>query len=150
MTREGTKRLLTNGNFWLLGAYVLLAVGFVGLWLNFARVSSAQLRTTRDEAIHHADIVANADAQFKACTDSIPTLTHFNVFVDSELLVAQTLLDASLRSHAVTPPHTALWKAQRENIAGFRRALKASEQTVLPVPTTATCKALRKHLLKQP
>lgn len=141
--------LLDSWQFWVGVAYVGLACVVVALWVNYSRVSREQVQTERVSAARHADIVANAEAQYQQCVKSIPALIRINRFLHGVQDEHRILLVNSLASHQATPKDTALWKAQLVNIRRLRRASEEVQGVHFPVPTRKSCVALRDRLLKR-
>lgn len=146
MTRKKLRRYLDDWRFWMGIAYFGLVLVTVALWINYDRVSADTARTIKVEAARHADIVANADAQYTQCVESIPTLRHVNDFIVGVAGLEQALLKNNIAAHQATPPTTPLYAAQILNIARLRVAIRSAKQVAFTVPTKATCVALRDSL----
>lgn len=149
MTTMKVKGLLDSWQFWVGVAYIGLACVVVALWVNYSRVSNEQVQTERVAAARHADIIANAEAQYQQCVKSIPALTRINRFLHGVQDEHQTLLLNSLASHAATPKDTAIWHAQLANIRRLRRASREVQGVKFPIPTTKSCVALKRKLLRK-
>lgn len=146
---EKARRLLDNWQFWMILAYAVLAVVVVALWVNFGRESRDQARTAEVVARRHADVVANAEAQYEQCVKSIPSLTKINRFLRGVQDEHRTLLKNALAAHAAQPKNTALWHTQLTNIERLRRAFSEVRGVRFPIPTKKSCSTLRARLLRK-
>lgn len=145
-SKEGIRRILDTWQFWIGVAYFGLVCVVVALWIGFSRVSTDQARTERIQAARHADIVANADAQYQQCVKSIPTLRRVDGFLEGVREVHHILLVNSEASHQATPPGSALYQTQKRNIERLRDAFKKVNGVKFPIPTHSSCVALRNRL----
>lgn len=146
MTSNDVSHKLDNWRFWMGVAYFGLVLVIVALWVDWARTNADVARTSRVVAERHADIVANADAQYQQCLSSIPTFRHVNRFVSGVELVEQALLTNAKAAHVATPPGSALYVAQAKNIVRLREAIEAARQVAFHVPVAGECRALRDRL----
>ena len=137
--------LLDNWRFWNGIAFVGLALVIVALWVNFDRVSHDQARTALVVSERHADVIANADAQYEQCIKSIPALGRVNLFIRAVGSIDEVLLTNSKATHSVTPMG-ATFKAQVKNIRRLRNAIVDVRGVSFPVPTAKACRELRTRL----
>jgi hypothetical protein len=144
-TREGTRRLLDNWQFWVGIAYIGLACIIVALWVNYSRVSRDQTHTAEVVAARHADIVASAEAQYAQCVKSIPTLTNINHFIHGVEEVHRILLVNSIAAHRATPPGSPLYRQQILNIRRLHDAFKSAKKVQFAVATQAKCLAIKER-----
>ncbi len=145
MTKRDLRRRVDTWHFWVGIAYFAIVAVIVALWVNYNQVSRDQSRTAQLVAARHADVVANADAQYIQCVKSIPTLTRINLFLNGVQSVDGVLLKNSLAVHSVTPAGPT-FQAQIKNIARLRRALHDVSGVRFPVPSAASCVVLRNRL----
>ncbi len=150
MTRDSVRDHLDDWKFWMGVAYFGLVCVTVALWVGYGRLAADQIRTANVVAERHADIIANADAQYQQCVQSIPTLTRVNTFVRGVQDLHKILLENSIASHAATPPGSALYAQQIINIKRLERTVREVQKVGFPVPTHAQCGALRDRLERKP
>lgn len=140
---------MDDWKFWMGLAYFGLALVVIALWINYDRVSADQARTTRIVAARHADVIANADAQYQQCVKSIPTLTHVNHFLRGVQEVERVLIINSHANHMATPPGSDLYRTQAKNLLRLEDAIRSTHGVDFTVPTKPKCLALKQRLTKE-
>lgn len=101
----------------------------------------------RDEATHAAEIGANATSQYHQCVTSIPVLVKINGFIAGDRIIRNTLVENSYRVYVATPVRTMERRIRYANWVRLRRARAEAYEVKFPVPTAASCAALRAKLL---
>lgn len=123
---------------------LLAAVVAVNVWtLTIYRAQA------KDEAVHSAEIVANADGQYHQCVTSMPVLAKINRFIVGAQVVDAALVANSRANLAATPKTSPLYELRQGNLERLRDALASAVEVKFPVPTRATCAELRARLLSQ-
>lgn len=150
MTREEQARhRLDNWKLWVGIAYFGLSAVVVALFFINQNTQGAVAHQARDEATHHAEIVANATSQYHQCLTSIPVFGQINNFIDGVREVEETLVVNSAAVVASTPRMDPEYKTRVENLQRLRDSSAAAAHVKFPVPTTDSCKTLEAKLLKE-
>jgi len=149
MTSTDVRHKLDNWKLWMGIAYFGLVAVVVVLTLDWSRTNAEVARTTRIVAARHAEVVANADAQYQQCVKSIPLFTRVNNFIRGVERIERALLQNSEASHLATPPGSALYDAQVTNIIRLREAIRAARQVAFHVPSMQQCRELRARLNRE-
>lgn len=141
-TRPGrwVRRFFVHWQPW----FVVFAIGMIGTLVWTLTISRNQ---ARDEAVHAAEIVANADAQRAQCIGSIPVLRKINGFIEGSQIVDAALVKNSLANLKVTPKGTHLYAVRAGNLQRLTAARDAAAQVKFPVPTKTQCRTRRAALL---
>ena len=137
---QGVVEVLEPSKWWVL----IFVIGLVAINVWTLTIYRSQ---SRDEARHAAAITANAQGQYVACVKSIPVLRKINAFISGSRIVDDALVTNSLANLHVTMRGTHLYAVRLSNLARLERARTEAAQVKFPVPTIASCAALRRRLL---
>lgn len=139
---RAAERALTPSKWWniLFGFVVIVVV----VWTLTIYRSQA-----KDEAVHAAEIVANADGQYNQCVASIPAFTKINGFITGDRIIRNTLVKNSYAIYIATPKTSMQYIIRRSNWQHLRKARAAAYQVKFPVPTKKQCADRRAEVFIQ-
>lgn len=129
----------------------VVAIVSVNVW-----TLTIQRAQAHDEAIHAADIaanhareIANAESQYRSCLGSVPVLKKINGFIQGNKIIRDTLVANARANVSTTAIDDPQYDTRVANLHRLEMARAESFQVQFPVPTAATCMALRNRLLKK-
>jgi dTDP-4-amino-4,6-dideoxygalactose transaminase len=143
--------LLSEWHFWMVIAYIGLAMLVVALFVVNARTARANARVAKEAAIHQAETSASAKAtalgkrlKVSQCIAGRPQLAKIDRFTDGVSELAHILYENTSEVLAATVPTDSQYQVRLQNTRRIARTVPAVSGIHFHVPTIAECRRLGK------